>query len=89
MAIKRAHTFTVTIGADTEDALAGALRCLETAFALGKISRQGISGGSSFDWAYEYEVDPAMTHDRYFELINAELAKATETPPTTDEGQAK
>ncbi len=68
---KRAHVLTLELGADTKDDMIAGLE--QIIFDLHRGSTQVTSGGYSTGWIMSYTVDPDMTHDRYFELLNAAL----------------
>ncbi len=70
---KRAVEFTLKIGADNWEGVAHALRhYLWEVEAFGAIGN-GCSGGSSWGDIRTVELRPEMTHERYFEALNAYL----------------
>lgn len=65
---RRAHSITITAGADTFEGLIAELK--QIIFDLQRGSYNSVSGGSSTNHIVEYVTDPEMTHDRYMELID-------------------
>jgi len=73
--VKRAHSLALAIGADTKDDLVAELHHIAERVARDDLTIGGM-GGPSCGYTYAYHHDPDMTHDRYFELIDIELAEA-------------
>lgn len=68
----RAFTFSVEIGADTQEGVQDALIELADQMARGELEGgHGVSGGPTRGWMWAFKRNPEMTHERYF----AELAK--------------
>lgn len=67
----RAYTFRAELGADTLEDLIGFLRHIEYQILTG--STDVTSGGYSSGGNWHIVHDPEMTHDRYFEIVNAYL----------------
>jgi hypothetical protein len=78
---KRALVLNIEIQADTDAALAGALRSFATDLALGDLSGHGVVCASSFGWTYRIQRDPAMTQERYFAELEAWLAERDAATP--------
>lgn len=75
---QRAYHITIDIGADTMDELMIELRRF-----VGHIQEHGllssmVSGGTSCGGWIRFDVDEAMTHDRYVEDLEVWLDKGTE-----------
>lgn len=70
--IRRAFVLTLTVGADTRRALAGALYNLAYRVEAEEIT-EGVSGGYDSGYTYKLDVDESITHDSYFEELNAYL----------------
>lgn len=67
---RRAHEFACTIGADTRKALIGKLYDLARHLEAADITC-GVMGGSDVGAIYAYRCDPSITHESYFELVEA------------------
>jgi hypothetical protein len=65
----RAHSITIIAGADTHEQLISVLHSI--IFDLRRGSKRCASGAPESGYYFEYVIDPEMTHDRYFELIDA------------------
>jgi len=78
---RRAHELICTIGADSKEGIVHELEEFARRIARDDISH-GCIGGSDCGAIYSYRHDPAMTHDAYFEQLNAQLEKehATSSP---------
>jgi hypothetical protein len=59
------------------------LKMFGTDLRMGSVSTRGCSGSPSIGWIYEYSVDEAWTHHRYFEAIGAAIAIETATAAET------
>jgi hypothetical protein len=68
-ALRRAHSITIEAGADDQDELIATLK--QIIFDILRGSMGATSGSSSAGYHFTYMVDPEMTHERYFELIEA------------------
>lgn len=68
----RAHEFGCTIGADTKEDLIAELYNLARRLERDEITF-GVMGGSVVGSIYAYRHDPSMTHDGYFDLVNAHI----------------
>lgn len=75
MAVERAHTLILKFGADSREDMVRALRHLAMQMEKDEIS-VGLTGGYSWGGMWSYKTDPAMTHDAYFQQLNAELEAA-------------
>lgn len=68
--LKRAYSIDISAGGDTLNDLIDALNDI-----IGKLEREGtresICGGVSFGYSFELECDPTITHEKYFEAIEA------------------
>lgn len=79
MTIHRAHELICSIGADTLTDLCGELREMARKLECGEMT-VGCIGGQTVGTTYSYRVRPEQTHDKYFEDIEAWLAKESATP---------
>lgn len=83
---KRAHELICKIGADTKEALIAEIENFARRIARNDITH-GVMGGSVCGAIYSYRHDPAMTHSRYFEELNAKLeADRSNEQSATKEG---
>jgi hypothetical protein len=73
MSPRRAHELIVKVGADTADDLCYALNQMAIDLGRGEMT-QGCSGSPSVGYTYSYSHDPSITHDSYFQAIDAWLA---------------
>lgn len=69
----RAHSITITAGADTHEALVAELK--QIIFDIQRGSRNSVSGGASTNHIINYVIDPEMTHDRYMDLLDQYIAE--------------
>jgi len=69
----RAFRLKLDVEADDLDSLIGYLRGFETELYCDKVTT-GVSGGYSSGATYSLTVDPSITHDIYFERVDAWLA---------------
>lgn len=76
----RAWTMTLKVGADSELELERALLSIATDFSMGGLRSTFASGGPGAGWSGETKHDPSMTHERYFEAIEAWRKSRKETP---------
>jgi len=79
----RAHELICKIGADTAERLADELRTLAMMVERNELS-VGCVGGPTCGALYSYKHDADMTHDRYFQEINASLESARAVEQTAD-----
>lgn len=68
----RAHELICKIGADSKDGLIAEIENFARRIAMNDITN-GVMGGYSSGAIYSYRHDPDMTHDRYFQELNAKL----------------
>lgn len=80
---RRAHEFTVRIGADTRKGLVDELLALARRIERDEITC-GVMGGSTAGATYSYIHDPSITHDRYFEEINGYLESLKQNLQASD-----
>lgn len=88
---KRAVTVTLKIGADTRKDLVDSLFIIAH-----QMEREGItscvSGSPSSGWIIETQIDETITHDAYFQRVDAYLAEmreAEKTPVSPASGEVK
>lgn len=76
---RRRYELTFKIGADTYKDMLSAMQnwlwMMERDHPDLAQNHHGVSGGYSDGYSYDITVDPEMTHDRYFELVNEWLDK--------------
>lgn len=73
---KRAYTMTLTIGGNSKEDVAHALKNICTDMLIGQMNGpNGCSGSPSVGYHYEIEECPEMTAERYFTELDAYLAK--------------
>lgn len=65
----RAHSIKIEAGADTQEDLVATLKHIIWDIQRG--STGATSGSPSAGYFFDYTVDLEMTHERYFEMINA------------------
>ena len=70
--IRRRHWVEIAIGGDQEIDVINALREILETYERKGVRGPITTGGVSLSWSLDYECDPDMTHDRYFELIEAD-----------------
>lgn len=70
--LKRAHSLIMKVEADTKDDLVRELKHVIWRIRAGEITK-GVMGGYSASNIYSYCIDPDITHDTYFEQIDAWL----------------
>lgn len=90
--LKRAHSLIMKVEADSEDALVHELEHVIFRIRTNQITC-GTMGGYSTSNIYSYCVDPGMTHDLYFQQIDAWLqqereAKRLERESSREDGEA-
>ncbi len=71
---RRAFVLTLTIGADTREALSNALHNLSYQVAAEKLT-EGVSGGVDSGYTYKLDVDESITHERYVQELTDYLDK--------------
>lgn len=64
----RAHSITITAGADTFEGLIAELK--QIVFDMERGMRNSALASPSTGHIVEYSIDPTMTHDRYMTLID-------------------
>lgn len=76
---ERRFVFKLNLGADDRRAIIGALRHIEFLISSEQMTT-GCSGGYDCGYDYELRENPEMTHDRFFNELQAYLdAKREET----------
>lgn len=82
----RAYRLTLKLDADTLPELASALMNLSLRADRGELTR-GVCGGPDSGYIYELLINPAQTHETYFNQVREYLArKKAEQKRTCDEG---
>jgi len=83
---QRRYQLTFTIGADDYQSMLSAMQnwlwFMEREHPDLAQNHNGVSGGYDSGYSYDLKVDPEMTHDRYFELVNIWLDDRDKTAPT-------
>ena len=86
----RRYQLTLDIGADTYDELLRAIHTfadhMDMNYPALDYSTNGASGGVSTGYSYDVKVDNDMTHERWYEELQAYLAarKAHQPAPESD-----
>lgn len=75
----RRYKMTLVLGADDWQELCNALDQIHTDFILRRepitANYNGVSGGPASGWTIDIRVDDTMTHERYFEELNAYIER--------------
>lgn len=74
---KRSHVVTLKIGADTWEDIMTALQAVMHDQGTDGPFPTTISGGSTFGYVWEYDHDPDITHDSYFQAVEQERNRGT------------
>jgi hypothetical protein len=90
---KRKYQMTFKIGADSWDEILSSMDnfTLEMKMYHPNLDRNhnGVSGSPVAGYSYDVIVDPDMTHDKYFEQIDAYLAEREPARPADQQEDAQ
>ena len=72
--LRRRHKLVLTLETDTEEEMFARLGDIPRRIRAGEFTT-GVSGGYSSNAIYRYTVDEDVTHDSYFEALEAHLTE--------------
>ena len=72
---RRRFVLSIEVGADDQGSVLDALDDFCQQARQTYLPAAGCTGGSRFGYSWEVTEDPEITHERYFEALNAHLAE--------------
>ena len=69
--IRRRHEVAIRIGADTWEDVCHALQAILFSAQTDGPGRDAVSGSPTSGWVFIDETNPSVTHDSYFEEVDA------------------